>query len=61
MDEQKLTYEEAFSKLEALVKSMENGALSLDESIKAYEEGTKLLKVCEDELARYEKLLNPDK
>lgn len=61
MDEEKITYEVAYAKLEKLVKSMESGELSLDDSIKAYEEGLKLLKICESELARYEKLLDADK
>lgn len=61
MDEEKITYEMAYARLEKLVKSMESGDLTLDDSIKAYEEGLKLLKICESELSRYEKLLDTDK
>lgn len=61
MDEEKITYEMAYARLEKLVKSMESGDLTLDDSIKAYEEGLKLLKICESELNRYEKLLDTDK
>ena len=57
MDEEKMTYEEAFAKLEELVRKMENGELTLSESIKSYEEGMKLLKICEGELGKYEKLI----
>ncbi len=57
MDEVKMTYEEAYAKLEELVRKMENGELSLDESIKSYEEGMKLLGICEGELNKYEKII----
>ena len=53
----KLTYEEAAAELENIVRQMESGSLSLDESVKAYEEGLKLVKFCEKELNKYEKLL----
>jgi len=54
----KLSYEQAYAKLEELVKNMENGNLTLDQSIKAYEEGSALLKICEEELAKYEEIIN---
>jgi exodeoxyribonuclease VII small subunit len=54
---QKLNYEEAAARLETIVRQMEAGSLSLDESVKAYEEGLKLVKFCEKELNKYEKLL----
>ncbi len=57
-DEQKLTYEQAISQLEAIVKQMEAGTLSLSDSISAYEEGIKLVKYCEKELGKYEKLIS---
>ncbi len=56
-DEKKMSYEQAFAELEQLVSKMESGKLTLDESIKAYEEGTKLVKYCESELARYEAVI----
>lgn len=37
------TYEETYEKLEDIINSMEQGELSLDDSIKNYEEGVKLL------------------
>lgn len=37
------TYEESYQKLEDIIESMENGDLTLDESIKNYEEGVKIL------------------
>ncbi len=43
----KMTYEEALSKLEKIVESLEDGSISLDESMKMFEEGTKLSLFCE--------------
>ncbi len=43
----KITYEEALSKLEKIVETLEEGSLPLDESIKLFEEGTKLSVFCE--------------
>ncbi|WP_297519081.1 exodeoxyribonuclease VII small subunit [uncultured Clostridium sp.] len=37
------SYEETYEKLEEIINGMERGELSLDESIKNYEEGVKLL------------------
>lgn len=37
------TYEESYQKLEEIIACMENGELTLDESIKNYEEGVKIL------------------
>jgi exodeoxyribonuclease VII small subunit len=56
--EEKLNYEDAITKLEVIVRQMESGNLALEESVKAYEEGMKLVKFCEKELGKYEKLLS---
>ena len=45
-----LTYEKAISRLEEIVSEMEKNELSLEESIKLYEEGTKLTAYCSDML-----------
>ena len=42
----KLTFEEAIEKLESIVQDIEQGEVSLEESISRYEEGTKLVKQC---------------
>lgn len=42
----KKTYEEAVLRLEEIVSLLEGGSLTLDESIKLFEEGTKLSGVC---------------
>ena len=50
----KKSFEEAFSSLEDIVKKMESGELSLDESLGAFEEAIKLVKFCNSELERAE-------
>ena len=37
-------------KLETIVRDLENGQVSLNESVKYYEEGSKLMKYCEKKL-----------
>lgn len=45
-----LSFEEALEKLETIVRDLENGQVSLNESVKYYEEGSKLMKYCEKKL-----------
>ncbi len=54
-DGKELTLEEAFSRLDELLNQMSDKEVSLDESFKAYEKGTRLLKYCNDYLDRVEK------
>jgi exodeoxyribonuclease VII small subunit len=44
------TFEEALSELEAIVRRLEEGTGTLDESISAYERGTALKRHCEKKL-----------
>jgi exodeoxyribonuclease VII small subunit len=44
MAEQK--FEKALERLEAIVKKMEEGELTLEESLKAFEEGIKISRFC---------------
>ena len=53
-NETELTFEEALAKLEALVHSIEQGKIGLQESIQQYEEGMKLIKRCRSILAEAE-------
>ena len=53
MAEQK--FEDAFQKLEAIVKKLEDGNLSLEESLKAFEEGVRLSRFCSKKLDEAEK------
>ncbi len=48
--EDKPTFEHALGQLEKLVDSMEQGNLSLEESLKTFEEGIKLTRQCQKSL-----------
>lgn len=48
--EAKLTFEAALTKLESIVESMESGDVPLADLLAKFEEGSKLLKVCEARL-----------
>ena len=45
-----MTFEEAMQKLEELVGNLETGELSLDESLRTFEEGMQLVEFCEKRL-----------
>ena len=53
-DDPGLTYEEALRRLEDIVKRLEGGNLPLDESLRLFEEGTRLGKVCQRRLTEAE-------
>jgi exodeoxyribonuclease VII small subunit len=44
--EEPLTYEQAMERLDALVRRMEQGEVPLEESLKAFEEGQRLVVRC---------------
>ena len=46
----KLSFESALTQLERIVESMESGDVPLADLLAKYEEGTKLLKLCEARL-----------
>jgi exodeoxyribonuclease VII small subunit len=48
-------FEDAFQKLESIVKKLEDGNLSLEESLKAFEEGVRLSRLCSKKLDEAEK------
>lgn len=52
-----LTFEEKMNKLEKLIKQLESGDNSLDDSVKLYQEGIKLAKECHQELQKAEKTI----
>ena len=54
MEENKLSFEEAYKQLTDLVKKMESGELPLDQSLAAYEQGIKLKAYCEQMLKEAE-------
>lgn len=45
-------FEQALDELETIVARMEDGTLSLDQSLAAYRRGAELVKVCETALER---------
>lgn len=51
---QELNFEKAMERLEAIVEQMESGKLALEDLIVRYEEGMKLVKVCQERLASAE-------
>jgi len=54
MEEKKLSFEEALDRLEKIVNLLESGNLSLEDTLKYYEEGTALLRICDEYLKRAE-------
>jgi len=51
----KFNFEESMDSLETIVKGLETGELSLDESIKNFEQGAKIYKDCKKYLGEVEK------
>ena len=50
MAKKEVSFEQALERLEEIADSLENGDFSLEESIKLYEEGVKLIKLCNAKL-----------
>lgn len=51
----KITYEEGIRKLQEIVKALESGGLTLDESVKLFEAGAALSRFCSGELEKAER------
>jgi len=49
-----LPFEDALKKLEGVVEAMESGDLPLETLLARYEEGARLVKICQDKLAEAE-------
>jgi len=47
-------FEEALNKLEGVVEAMESGDLPLETLLAQYEEGARLVKICQEKLAEAE-------
>ena len=61
--EKELKFEDGLKRLEEIVAKLESGNLSLDESLKLFEEGVKLVRFCNERLAEAQqkvKLLTKD-
>ena len=52
--DQQLTFEAAMAELEQLVEKMEDGDLTLDQSLQAFERGVELTRLCQTELKNAE-------
>jgi exodeoxyribonuclease VII small subunit len=50
-----IDFEAALKRLEELVRLMESGDLSLEESLKSFEEGIALIRICNERLSLAEK------
>ena len=48
------SFEAALAELETIVRDMEAGSLTLEQSLAAYQRGTQLLKFCQGQLAAAE-------
>ena len=46
----KLTFEQAMERLEAISKTLSENQVSIDDSLKLYAEGAKLIKFCSEKL-----------
>jgi len=61
-DKTEKSFEQHMADLEALVGQLERGELALDEALKAFEKGMKLVETCKEKLAqaemKVEKVLN---
>ncbi|MDG1205112.1 MAG: exodeoxyribonuclease VII small subunit [Pseudomonadales bacterium] len=51
-------FEESLARLESLVEKMESGDLSLEDSLKTFEEGIKLTRECQQALKTAEQKVN---
>jgi exodeoxyribonuclease VII small subunit len=48
-------FEDTFKKLETIVNKLENGDLSLEDSMKLFEEGMRLSRLCSEKLAEVQR------
>lgn len=54
MPKKDVSFENAMERLEKIVESLENGEYPLEESLKLFEEGVKLVKLCNTKLESVE-------
>lgn len=55
MDKKEETLEEMFTQLEYVIKTMEQGDVSLEETFDLYHKGMNMLKSCNDKIDKVEK------
>ena len=56
--EKELSFEEALTNLEQIVKELENGTIPLDDAINKFNEAMKIAKLCNDKLTKAEESVN---
>ncbi len=54
-NESKKSFEDALAELEEIADKLENGTLGLDDSIKEFEKGIKIARLCQEKLEEAEK------
>ena len=54
MSEKKIDFEKELKRLEEIVNKIQDESLPLDESVKLYEEGNKIIAILKEELAKAE-------
>lgn len=54
-EEMNLSLEEAFEQIEDMIEQLEKEDITLEDSFRAYQEGMKLLKYCDEKIDRVEK------
>ena len=57
-DQTNINFEENMQMLEKLVKEMESGDLTLEQSLEAFEKGVKIVKKCQESLTQAEVRVN---
>ncbi len=57
-EEAPLSYEEAFARLEIIVRKLETGDCGLDEALRLFEEGVALTRMCAQMLDKVEARIN---
>ena len=50
MENQNLSFEQALTRLEEIVRSLENGQSKLEDSLALFEEGVRLVRLCNERL-----------
>ena len=58
MEIKDIKFEEALTRLEEIVRELENGTAELDKSLDMFEEGVALVKLCSGKLDEAEKRIN---
>ena len=57
MTDDNLKFEDAIVKLESLIKDIESGSLSLEDTMSRYSDGEKLIAYCKEKLSSAEQII----